>query len=80
MQKKDTTDEFLVEKKNPLKLPPDFDELPIPNNSNNLEKKQKNNEIKDMIENNENLSEGSNNSTQKNTSLEKILLDKIKEN
>ena len=30
MQKKDNTDEFLVEKKNPLKLPPDFDELPIP--------------------------------------------------
>ena len=30
-QKKNSTDEFLVEKKNPLKLPPDFDELPTPN-------------------------------------------------
>ena len=29
-QKKNSTDEFLVEKKNPLKLPPDFDELPVP--------------------------------------------------
>ena len=34
-QKKNSTDEFLVEKKNPLKLPPDFDELPIPNQDNN---------------------------------------------
>ena len=33
-------EEFLVEKKNPLVVPPDFDDLPLPkndNNSNNLE-------------------------------------------
>ena len=27
LQKKDNTDEFLVQKKNPLKLPPNFDEF-----------------------------------------------------
>ena len=29
-QKKNNSDEFLVEKKSPLVMPPDFDELPIP--------------------------------------------------
>ena len=80
MQKKDNTDEFLVEKKNPLKLPPNFDELPIPNSSNNLEQNEENNEIKDIISNTENSSKDSNNASNENISLEKILLDKIKKN
>ena len=29
-QKKKSSDEFLVEKKSPLIMPPDYDELPIP--------------------------------------------------
>jgi hypothetical protein len=29
-QKKKNTDEFLVKKKSPLVLPPDFDQLPVP--------------------------------------------------
>ena len=28
--KKDNTDEFLVQKKNPLVLPPDYNDLPVP--------------------------------------------------
>ena len=30
LKKKSSTDEFLVEKKNPLELPPDYGELPLP--------------------------------------------------
>jgi len=30
MKKKNNTDQFLIEKKSPLILPPDFDELPEP--------------------------------------------------
>ena len=30
-QKKENKDEFLVEKKSPLMMPPDYDELPLPN-------------------------------------------------
>jgi len=30
LKKKDNSDEFLVEKKNPLVMPPDFDDLPKP--------------------------------------------------
>ena len=32
MKKKNNTDQFLIEKKSPLVLPPDFDELPEPAN------------------------------------------------
>ena len=35
--KKNNSDEFLVEKKSPLVMPPDFDELPIPNTNNENE-------------------------------------------
>ena len=76
MQKKDNTDEFLVEKKNPLKIPPNYDELPEPNNSEDQENKG----IKDIISNNENDSGNVNTDTQGNTNLEKVLLDKIKKN
>ena len=33
-QKKNNSDEFLVEKKSPLVMPPDYNELPIPNEEN----------------------------------------------
>ena len=33
-QRKNKTDEFLVEKKLPLSIPPDFEKLPIPINEN----------------------------------------------
>ena len=74
--KKNSTDEFLVEKKNPLKIPPNYDELPVPNNSED----QGNDGIKDIISNNENVSGDVNTNTQGNTNLEKVLLDKIKKN
>ena len=37
-QKKNSTDEFLVEKKSPLVMPPEFNELPEPKISNTEEK------------------------------------------
>ena len=48
LKKKDTTDEFLVEKKNPLVLPPDYSELPTPENINSLNKNE------NLIENDKN--------------------------
>ena len=32
MQKKDSVDEFLIKKKNPLVVPPEFSKLPLPEN------------------------------------------------
>ena len=43
-------DEFLVEKKNPLAMPPDYEELPMPGNEKvSPETFSENNEVKDLL-------------------------------
>ncbi len=75
-QKKNNKDEFLVEKKSPLVMPPDYNELPIPNEEK-IKKETK--DIKSLIskskqdEINENLDE-------KSSSFEGSILKKIKKN
>ena len=79
-QKKNSTDEFLVEKKNPLKLPPDFDELPIPNQDSDKQNNDED-ELKELlITSEDSKKEKSESSESKNVSLEKQLLEKIKQN
>ena len=74
--KKNNSDEFLVEKKSPLVMPPDYNELPIPDED---KKEKENKDIKSLIskskkdETNENLIE-------KSSSFEGSILDKIKNN
>ena len=41
MKKEQTVDEFLIEKKNPLVLPPEFSKLPLPKNDDETIKEQK---------------------------------------
>ena len=80
-KKKDNTDEFLVEKKNPLKLPPDFNDLPEPKSTISLDEEQKNSEIKNLITNSDNSNQGSTDTDNSvNKTLEETLLDKIKKN
>ena len=43
-QNKNTSEEFLVEKKSPLSMPPSFEELPVPSN----EKVNKENQINNI--------------------------------
>ena len=71
--KKNSSDEFLVEKKSPLVMPPDFNELPIPNQNEDTNKKQKNN-IKSLIkkDNNENTDQESSDSDLEGSILSKI--------
>ena len=74
-QKKNNSDEFLVEKKSPLVFPPDYNDLPLPEDSNiqvNSEDK-----IKKLVTNNENKNKKS---SDINKSFEKSLLEKIKNN
>ena len=49
--KKNSSDEFLVEKKSPLVMPPEFNEHPIPNQNEDTSQKQENN-IKNLISDN----------------------------
>ncbi len=73
-QKKDSSDEFLVEKKSPLVMPPDYNELPVPNaNENN----KKNNDIKKLVTNTDQTKK----TKQKvDKNFEQSILEKIKNN
>ena len=77
-QKKNSSDEFLVEKKSPLVMPPDYNDLPVPNTQNNSE--ENSNKIESLITNNEKGDKKDNNSKGSDQNLEKILLNKIKKN
>ena len=77
LKKKPASDEFLVEKKSPLVLPPDYGELPIPNEYKEINNQTKNEQI-DISSGQDEISI---NKTIKNsppTSLEKSILKKIK--
>ena len=79
-QKKNSSDEFLIEKKAPLVMPPDYKELPKPkkNQETSLLNENKNN-IKSLLTNEDN-SESNSEKDQLNKKLEESLLDKIKKN
>ena len=78
LKKKSGGDEFLVEKKSPLVLPPEFGKLPTPTNEQNNEGESEENDIKSLVSNkDENLST----KTEKNTdptSIEQSILKNIK--
>ena len=71
--KKNSSDEFLVEKKSPLVMPPEFNELPIPNQNEDNSQKQENN-IKNLISDNN----GNTDQEASNGDLEGSILSKIK--
>ena len=75
-QKKNNSDEFLVEKKSPLVMPPDYNELPIPNDE---KEEEQTNEIKSLISKSKN-GETKENIDEKNSSFESSILKKIKNN
>ena len=81
--KRSTSDEILVEKKNPLVLPPEFGKLPVPNTI--VENNQDNNSD-DEVDLRVILGEGKtliNTDSKKqttNNSLEKSIIEKIKNN
>ena len=77
-QKKNSSDEFLVEKKSPLVIPPDFNELPMPNTSE-TQLEENSSSIKSLITSNQETSVSiQNNETNQN--LESSILKKIKKN
>ena len=52
-QKKSSSDEFLVEKKSPLIMPPDYNDLPVPDQNNETAETNEN-KIKDLVTKNNN--------------------------
>ena len=76
-QNKNTSDEFLVEKKSRLSMPPSFEELPVPSNEK-VDKESQINNIESLItekNNNEKLE-----ADESDKGFEQSILDKIKKN
>ena len=76
LKKKSSADEFLVEKKNPLVLPPDYGKLPKPD-SGMIDKDEQNAKKNDDISL-EDLNKTSKNVNKNKSSIEKTILEKIK--
>ena len=76
-QKKSSSDEFLVEKKSPLVMPPDYNDLPVPDQNKETTETNEN-KIKDLVTKNENKNGGNNNSEDVNLDIEQLILKKIK--
>jgi len=75
-ERKNSSEEFLVEKKSPLTIPPDFEKLPVPQSEENQQ--EKSNEIQLLLDKTNTKSTQSN--EDKDTELDKLILEKIKDN
>ena len=76
-QKKSSSDEFLVEKKSPLVMPPDYNDLPVPDQNKETAEINEN-KIKDLVTKNENENGQNNSSVDGNLDIEQSILKKIK--
>ena len=76
-QKKNSSDEFLVEKKSPLVMPPSYGELPIPSNDKTTKESQTN-KIESLISKKKDNEKLENFDSVK--SFEEVILNKIKNN
>ena len=75
-QKRNNSDEFLVEKKSPLITPPDYNDLPVP--SSNDKPLNDNNAIKSLISNENDKDIKNENYKELNKNFEESLIEKIK--
>ena len=75
-QKRNNSDEFLVEKKSPLITPPDYNNLPVP--SPNDKPLNDNSAIKSLISNENDKDNKNNNLKELNKNFEESLIEKIK--
>ena len=76
-QRKNSSEEFLVEKKLPLSMPPEFDELPIPSNEK-VDKESQISNIESLIT--EKDSNKKSEIIELDKDFEELILDKIKNN
>ena len=76
-KRSDQSDEFLVEKKKPLIVPPDFDQLPVPGKLEASSKKETNSsDVKQLLKI-DNDKQNSDTNLNQNTDIESSILKKI---
>ena len=79
LKKRNSTDEFLVEKKSPLVLPPSFGKLPLPNDGEfNENQSEDAKDVEILINNDEKTLSKKTEKKTKPTSIEKSILEKIR--
>ena len=76
-KRSDNSDEFLVEKKNPLTVPPDIDELPVPLDQEDQTDSQEDIQIKQVLKIDENKDTNFECDVAKEDCIEKSILEKI---
>lgn len=76
-KRSENSDEFLVEKKNPLTVPPDIDELPVPLDQEDQTDDEEDINIKKVLEIDENEDANVESNNESQNSLEKSILEKI---
>ncbi len=76
-QKKNSTDEFLVEKKSPLVMPPEYNELPVPDINDFENEIEDTDDIKKLLSNSDNANSTDLNSNKQNKNFKNSILDKI---
>jgi len=77
-KRSENSDEFLVQKKNPLTAPPDMDELPVPSDQEKTSEEisiDDSDEIKKVLNIESKKTEDNNTNNEKN--IEKLILEKI---
>ena len=76
--KKNNSDEFLVKKKNPLVMPPDYNEMPKPGETGqSLDDQDYQEEVKELLKVVENEKKES---SSKNSSIEEFVMENINKN
>jgi len=72
------SDEYLIEKKNPLVMPPEFQVLPEPKNTDGKTTEDKDFSINKILENDLNVENSKSKKIQENGALEELIIKKIK--
>ena len=75
MKKKNNSDEFLIEKKNPLVLPPEYGNLPKPEDNEEASNEDETNKIKSLLDSEKKIQKTKTNTT---SNLESLILKEIK--
>ena len=76
-KKSKSAEEFLINKKSPLVMPPDYSKLPLPENNSNQNEKTQDFDLKKVLEKKSNNQRSK---TQTNKSFQKSIIEKIKTN
>ena len=73
-KRSENSDEFLIEKKNPLVMPPDIEDLPLPEQAGNIAKEEEN-QFKESLKSNDTTKRKS--TSNSSESLEESIIKKI---